>query len=75
MLKCQPSSLPSRVTFKGCPSVWDHTSGKTAEAEPVLQKMHGLRTDGGEVGRTEFYALKISTEQDAGKTEMPLLGT
>lgn len=75
LYKCQPSSLSSRVTFKACLSVWDHTSGKTAKAWPILETMHGLGTNSGGVGRTGFYSLKLSTEQDAGKMEMPLLGT
>lgn len=40
-----------------------------------IQKTHRLGTGSGEVEKTVFCSLKISTEQNAGKTEMPLLGT
>lgn len=65
---------PSRVTFKACQSVWDHTRARMAKTRPALQKTHRLGTiTAGNTGRIGSCSLKISTEQDAG--QMETLGT
>lgn len=57
---------PSRVTFKACPSVWDHTRARMAKTWPALPKTHRLGTiTTGNTGRIGSCSLKISTEQDA----------